>query len=81
MRSFLSERQWRWVEARLREGYRIKDLADFLGMHRDTVRRGVIRFQLREAQSELPPLSERRREFLALGLGFQPASDTPEEKK
>ena len=70
MYSFLSDRQWKWVEARLREGYRVKDLAEFLGIHRDTVRRGVIRLRLRSVQSELPPLSERRQEFLSLGFGY-----------
>ncbi len=66
MRSFFTAAQWRWVEERFREGYRLTELAAFLGVHRETVRRGLVRQGAKpESREDLPPLS--RREFLALG--------------
>ena len=66
MKSLLSDSQWLWVAARIREGYQIKELAAFLGLHRDTVQRGLIRMGIRMSHDELPPLAERRQEFQAL---------------
>ena len=43
MRSNFSTSQWAWVKDRYREGYTIGSLASFLGVHRETVRRGLVR--------------------------------------
>ena len=67
MKSFFSDVQWQWVAERYREGYPIGDLALFLGIHRNSVRRGLIRMgAMPEARRELPSLRPRRAEFLRL---------------
>ena len=67
MKSFFSDRQWAWIAERRQEGYSIKDLADFLGIHRNNVLRGLIRHgYLPEQRSALPPLAERKGEFVGL---------------
>ena len=64
MKSFFTDSQWNWIADRAREGYAQKDLARFLGVHRETVRRGLIRIGRRPVRrNELPELSERRDEF------------------
>ena len=64
--SLLSERQWFWVADRIQEGYQIRELAAFLGLHRDTIYRNLIRLGIRKYCEELPPLDERRQEFQTL---------------
>ena len=63
-KGILTEAQWRWVGARWLEGYTMSELADFLGLHRETVRRGLVRLGIRPYEkSELIPLSEREAEY------------------
>ena len=63
-----TEAQWQWVEAKYREGYYISQPAEFLGIARETLRRIFQRRGLRPiSHDEMPPLSEFRREFYALG--------------
>ena len=60
----LTAAQWRWVGERWQEGYTMSELADFLGLHRETVRRNLIRLGLRPyGKDELTPLSEREAEY------------------
>ena len=63
-----TEAQWKWIEAKYREGYFISQLAEFLGIGRETLRRIFQRRGLRPvSHDEMTPLSEFRREFYALG--------------
>ena len=63
-----TEAQWQWIEQKYREGYYISQLAEFLGIARETLRRIFQRRGLRPiSHDEMPPLSEFRREFYALG--------------
>ena len=63
-----TEAQWQWIEAKYREGYYISQLADFLGISRETLRRVFQQRGLRPvSHDEMTPLSEFRREFYALG--------------
>ena len=63
-----TEAQWQWVEAKYREGYYISQLAEFLGITRETLRRIFQRRGIRPvSHDEMTPLSEFRREFYALG--------------
>lgn len=60
----LTEAQWSWVGERWLEGYTIGELAYFLGLHRETVRRNLIRLGLRPyGKDELTPLRERETEY------------------
>ena len=60
----LTAAQWRWVGERWLEGYTMGELAYFLGLTRETVRRNLIRLGLRPYEkSELTPLSEREAEY------------------
>lgn len=65
--------QWHWVADRVAEGYSMKDVADLLGVNPITVSRNLAKIGRRYMADELPPLDERRSEFLALG-----DDDTPE---
>ena len=60
----LTKAQWRWVGERWLEGYTMRELAYFLGLNRETVRRGIVRLGLRpHGKAELTPLSEREAEY------------------
>ena len=63
-----TEAQWQWIEAKYREGYFMNQLADFLGIGRNSLRRIFQRRGIRPvSHDEMTPLSEFRREFYALG--------------
>ena len=66
-KSILTEAQWRWVGERWLEGYTMSELAYFLGLNRETVRRNLIRLGLRPyGRDELTPLSEREAEYKSI---------------
>lgn len=59
-----TDAQWAWIAERYQEGYRIKDLAAFLGMSREHIRRHLAMLGAHPyAQDELDPLSSRADEF------------------
>ena len=63
-KSVLTAAQWRWVGERWLEGYTMGELAYFLGLTRETVRRNLIRLGLRPyGRDELTPLLERETEY------------------
>ncbi len=63
-----TDAQWAWIAERYREGYRIKELAAFLGMSREHIRRHLAMLGAHPyAQNELDPLSSRADEFNRLG--------------
>lgn len=63
-----TEAQWQWVEQKYREGYFLKDLADFLGIHKETLRRVFQRRGVKPVDREaMTPLLQLRKEFYALG--------------
>lgn len=78
-KSILTAAQWRWVGDRWLEGYTMIELADFLGVHRETVRRGLARLGIRPYEkSELIPLSEREAEYKNIKEHAEP-NDAPEQ--
>lgn len=63
-----TDAQWAWIAERYREGYRIKELAAFLSMSREHIRRHLAMLGAHPyAQNELDPLSSRADEFNRLG--------------
>ena len=63
-----TEAQWQWIEQKYREGYFMSQLAEFLGIGRNALRRVFQRRGIRPvSHDEMTPLSEFRREFYALG--------------
>ena len=67
MESFFTDKQWRWIKERYDEGYSMKSLADFLGINRRSIRTAFLRLGLYpETKAALPPLADRRQEFLSL---------------
>lgn len=68
MRPSLNRRQWDWVAERYQEGYSMVALASFLGVHRETVRRGLIRAGARpQNRRALPSLMRWNEAFRSLG--------------
>lgn len=66
--SLYTEKQWQWVEQKYRQRYYISQLAEFLGIGRETLRRIFQRRGVRPvSHDEMTPLSDFRKEFNALG--------------
>lgn len=62
--------QCRWIGERWQEGYTQTELAKFLGVTRETIRRVLLCQGLRPFfRDELPPLAERKKEYMDLGKG------------
>lgn len=65
-----TDTQCRWIGERWQEGYSQADLAAFLGVNRETIRRVLMRQGLRSVcRGELPLLEERKEEYAALDAG------------
>ena len=59
--------QDQWIGDRWEEGYTQAELASFLGVNRDTIRKVLVRLGLRPRyQFDLLPLEDRRAEYLNL---------------
>lgn len=60
--------QWKWLLARYAEGYTMRQLGDWLGIHPRTISRHWDALGIRTLlPEELPPLRERLQEFEVLG--------------
>lgn len=66
-KSYFTDAQWDWVAQKKCEGYHYQELADFLGVSKNTVTTALTRLKLVPIHDELPPLNKFRREFLRLG--------------
>ena len=65
-----SAAECRWIGERWQEGYSQVELAEFLGVTRETIRRVLLCQGLRPFfRDELLPLEERKAEYMALGKG------------
>jgi len=62
-KSIFTDAQWRWIADRYREGYTKSEISKFLGVHFSTV---WIHLQNIVEPKDLPPLSERKDEFVKL---------------
>jgi hypothetical protein len=65
----ITKAQWKWLLDRHLEGYYIRDLADFAGVHPCTLMRYWAHYGMRVTgvHDELPQIQERKEEFLRLG--------------
>ena len=61
-----SDAQWHWVADRLGEGYKMKDLSDFLGMHPNNIRYNLCRIGRRLDYVSIEDLRDMTAEFLQL---------------
>jgi hypothetical protein len=61
-----SDAQWHWVADRLGEGYKMKDLSDFLGMDPNNIRYNLCRIGRRLDYVTLEYLNHMREEFMGL---------------
>lgn len=61
-----SDAQWHWVADRLGDGYKMKDLSDFLGMHPNNIRYNLCRIGRRLDYVTLSDLEDAKDEFLQL---------------
>lgn len=61
-RSIYSNEQWKWVQDRRTEGYKLRQLAAFLGLNESTIRANT----KAPEKVELPPLESRKAEFYRL---------------
>lgn len=64
--SIYSDAQWHWVADRVGEGYRMKDLSEFLGMHPNNIRNNLCRIGRRLDYVTLKDLEEMGAEFMKL---------------
>ena len=61
-----SDAQWHWVADRVGEGYRMKDISEFLGMHPNNIRYNLVRIGRRLDYVTLKDLEEAQDEFKRL---------------
>lgn len=58
--------QWHWIADRLHEGYKMREITEFLGMQQPNVRYNIIQIGRWLPPEERIPLNERKSEFNAL---------------
>lgn len=62
--SMYSRRQWQFVHTLYSSGYTLGELADWLGVHRETIRRAFHQYELcTPVHSEKEPLDKYREHF------------------
>ena len=63
--------QWKWIARKRMEGYSMNELAEFLGVHRNTVERKLNEVTAFEPEKfKRPPLSTCIDEFNRLGKSY-----------
>ena len=65
--SIFSKEQWDWIAARYLEGYSYGELADFIGLCRQSVAQKLCRMGVKRGRATMQPLKARRAEFNTLG--------------
>lgn len=60
-----SKEQWDWIAERYIEGYHLKELAKFLGIHHNTLLNHFLKMNVSRIPKRFP-LSERKSEFMSL---------------
>jgi hypothetical protein len=63
----ITPEQWKWLLERRMEGYMLRELAEFLGVHPRTIYRHWEELKLTTPTLERVPLRKRRNEFYQLG--------------
>ncbi len=64
--------QWHWIADRLDEGYKLHEVADFVGIKGKIIRDNLLAIGRRLHPEERVPLNERKKEFNALGEDGSP---------
>lgn len=64
--------QWNWIADRIDEGYKVHEVATFVGMNPKNIRDNLFAIGRRLKPKERIPLNERKKEFNALGEDGSP---------
>jgi hypothetical protein len=67
--------QWNWIADRVEEGYKVSEIADFIGMHNQNVYENLCSIGRRLRPEERIPLNERKKEFNSLANDGSPSID------
>lgn len=65
--------QWNWIADRLDDGYKLHEVADFVGINGKNIRDNLLAIGRRLRPEERIPLNERKKEFNALGEDGSPS--------
>lgn len=65
--------QWNWIADRVEDGYRVTEIANFIGMRDKNVYENLCSIGRRLYPEERIPLDERKKEFNALGEDGSPS--------
>lgn len=65
--------QWNWIADRLDEGYKLHEVADFVGMNQTNIRGNLLAIGRRLRPEERIPLNERKKEFNSLANDGSPS--------
>ena len=71
-RSLYNTSQWHWLADRVSEGYKLYEVADFIGMRAVNVKYNMIRIGRYLPVEDRVPLEERKSEFYALATDESP---------
>lgn len=65
--------QWNWIADRIDEGYKVHELADFIGMNSENIRYNLFKIGRRLRPEDRVPLDMRKKEFNSLGEDGSPS--------
>lgn len=65
--------QWNWIADRFEEGYRVSEIAEFIGMNCKSIYDNLYAIGRRTLPEERIPLNERKKEFNTLGADGSPS--------